>query len=140
MELSNNKHINKSQITIFLPYLKNKTTLVAVRYQFIIQPYYLIKSMIFWSKFNKVIRLFLCDISLLLRSFCWGNKVKIRFLFSMFEHPICRVVACGNHLRRPFTATIYGDHVTATIYGDVCRVVACGDHHCCEIRSKVIRK
>jgi hypothetical protein len=42
--------------TLFLPYLKNKTTLVAVRYQFIIQPYYLIKSMIFWSKFNKVIR------------------------------------------------------------------------------------
>jgi hypothetical protein len=73
--------------TSFSPYLKNKTTLVAGIYQSIIQPHYLIKSMIFWSKFNEAIRLFLCDIPLLLRLFCWGNKVKIRFHFSMFEHP-----------------------------------------------------
>ncbi|MDR0606418.1 MAG: hypothetical protein LBG80_19250, partial [Bacteroidales bacterium] len=40
--------------------------------------------------FNEVIRLFLCDIPLLLRLFCWENKVEIRFLFSMFEHPTLR--------------------------------------------------
>jgi hypothetical protein len=85
--------INEVDKTSFTPYLNNKTTSVAVRYQSIIQPYYLIKSVIFWSKFNEVIRLFLCDIPLLLRLFCWGNKVEIRFLFSMFEHPTLRRAA-----------------------------------------------
>jgi hypothetical protein len=81
--------INVADKTSFSPNLNNKTTSVAGIYQSI-QPHYLIKSMIFGSKFNKVIRLFLYDITLLLRCFVGKIRLGIRFLFSMFEHPTLR--------------------------------------------------
>jgi hypothetical protein len=82
--------INVVDKTSFSPNLNNKTTSVAGIYQSIIQPHYLIKSMIFGSKFNEVIRLFLYDITLLLRCFVGNIRLGIRFHFSMFEHPTLR--------------------------------------------------
>ncbi|MDR0602879.1 MAG: hypothetical protein LBG80_01080, partial [Bacteroidales bacterium] len=71
--------------------------------------------------FNEVIRLFLCDIPLLLRLFCWGNKVEIRFLFSMFEHPTRKSSGANPY---PKNALIVRDYHVAALLVMTALIVA----------------